>query len=76
MVFHSSLGLPSYFAGLFLMATAVCLFFFWRALSRRAETDSSAVPLYSDTLNRWIIPLIAIGFVGGFAAFILELFRL
>jgi hypothetical protein len=73
MVFHGSFGLPNYLGDFFLMASMVCFFFFWRALYRRAQAYPGTLPPYSDTLNRWIVPVIVIAFMGGLAAFILEI---
>jgi len=75
MVFHGSFGLPNYLGDVFLMASMVCFFFFWRAFYRRAQAHPGTLPPYSDTLNRWIVPVIAIAFIGGLAALILEMFH-
>ena len=74
LVFHSSLGLPNYLGDVFLMAFAVCLFLFWRAFYRRAQAHPGTLPPYSDILNRWMLPVIAIGFLCGVAAFCFEIF--
>jgi hypothetical protein len=75
MVFHGSFGLPNYFGDVFLMALMMFFFFFWRAFYRRAKVHPGMLPPYSDTLNRWIVPVIVIAFIGGLAALILEIFR-
>ena len=44
MVFHGSLGLPTYFGSLFLIASMVRFFLFWRSWYPRAHAHPGVVP--------------------------------
>ena len=75
MAFHGWLGLPSYFGSLFLIASMVCFFLFWRSWYRRAQTHPAELPPYTDTLNRWMVPLIAVAVVCAVVALFFEIFE-
>ena len=75
MVFHGTLGVPSYLADLFLMAGVLCFFFCWRSFYRRAQSHPGALPPHSDILNRWMLPFVGVALVCGTVALLLEIFH-
>jgi peptidoglycan biosynthesis protein MviN/MurJ (putative lipid II flippase) len=74
-VFHGSLGLPNYFASLFLIAAMVCFLFHWRFRYRRAQIHPAGDTPYIGTLNRWVIPVVVLVIAGAVVAFFFEIFQ-
>jgi hypothetical protein len=74
-VFHGSIGLPDYFASLFLIATIVCFWFYWRLRYRRAQIHPAGDTPCIGTLNRWVIPVVGFVIIGAVVAFLLEIFH-
>ena len=72
-VFHGSLGLPDYFASLFLIAAMVSFLFYWRLRYRRAQLYPAGDTPYICTLNRWVIPVVAVVIGCAVVALVLEI---
>ena len=74
-VFHGSLGLPDYFASLFLIGTAICLLFYWRFRYRRAQIHPAGDTPYIEKVNRWVIPAVVLVIVCAVVGFFLLIFQ-
>ena len=75
MVFHRSLGLPDYSDSLLIVASIICLFLFLRLHARRIEAETGVPWQHADSVNRWIMPLMAIGVLCAVVALLFEIFH-